>query len=160
MEQRVGHMGNSHGAVFTGAEVGEVSTQSKRQKPKMKDVLVECDMLHKHTCNYADSEVWTCLFELVDHAVRKASFSVYPPKCIKESHPHTWAISVGVGQMHGCIALLGGTLQTPNQIGDILAIVFQCSLGSSKTCKKSLVWNSLSTGTADPLEYLINASSL
>ena len=48
----------------------------------MKDVLVECHMLHEHTRNYV--EVRTGLFEWVDHAVRyigtKASLSVYPPE--------------------------------------------------------------------------------
>ena len=88
---------------------GEVLTQSEGRKLQLKDILVECDMLHEHTRN--DMEVWTRLFERVDHAVRyigaKASLSVYPPerkaqksaysRCAKDIHARTWTISVGVG---------------------------------------------------------------
>ena len=67
-------------------------------------------MLHEHARNYM--EVWTCLFEWVDHAVwyigTKASLSVYPSERktrqsvysepVKEVYARTWTISVGMGQ--------------------------------------------------------------
>ena len=61
------------------------------------------------------------------------------------------------GHMRCCPALLGDTLQAQDHTGDILAIFFQCSPGGSKACKNSPVRNSLSTGTADPLEHPTDA---